>query len=344
MLKKVIVILLISVVFCYCSGSYSPPFNKEGQIHSFFKQMSDSLDIKVLDPDNPVKLITTNSFSVYNGDIMPDLYQQFSNFLNSLSSLKQRKDYIINIIKAFAEQKAENRILLQKAKEKDVTVSEDSVVARKEVLYKDYGDKESYLALIDSLGLSEEYVMNNIRDGLRMQAFIDQYILTKGLVLDQELRQYYSRDKTATARHILFLTQEKSESEKKEILEKAQRVLGMARSGYDFAELAEKYSEDPGSNTKGGLYENIERGDMVRPFEQVAFNLPVGEISDIVETRYGYHIIKVLERSKEERSLEEVKDELIEELLQQKQGNVLFITLNYLKNECGYQEHFDLLE
>ncbi|MFO7890410.1 MAG: peptidylprolyl isomerase [bacterium] len=344
MLKKVVVILLISVVFCYCSGSYSPPFKKEGQIHSFFKKMSDSLDIKVLDPDNSVKLITTNSFSIYNGDIMPDLYQQFSNFLNSLSSLKQRKDYIINIIKAFAEQKAENRILLQKAKEKDVTVSEDSVIARKEALYKDYGDKETYLALIDSLGLSEEYVMKNIREGLRMQAFIDQYILTEGLVLDQELRQYYSRDKAATVRHILFLTQEKSESERMEIIEKAQRVLGMARSGYDFAELVEKYSEDPGSNTKGGLYENIERGDMVRPFEQAAFNLPVGEVSDIVETRYGYHIIKVLERSKEERPLEEVKDELIEEILQQKQGNVLFITLNYLKNECGYQEHFDLLE
>jgi len=344
MLKKVVVILLISVVFCYCSGSYSPPFNKEGQIYSFFKKMSDSLDINILDPDNPVKLITTNSFSVYNGDIMPDLYQQFNNFLNSMGALKERKDYITNVIKAFAEQKAENRILLQKAKEKDITVPEDSVIARKEALYKDYGNKESYLSLIDSLGLSEEYVMQNIRDGLLMQSFIDQYILTEGLVLDQELRQYYSRDKTATVRHILFLTQEKSESEKKTILEKAQRVLGMARSGYDFAELAEKYSEDPGSNTKGGLYENIEVGDMVRPFEQVAFNLPVGEISDIVETRYGYHIIKVIERKKEESPLEEVRDELVSEILQQKQGNVLFITLNYLKNECGYLENFDILE
>ncbi len=344
MFKKVVVILLISVVFCYCSSSYSPPFKKEGQIHSFFKKMSDSLDIKVLDPDNPVKLITTNSFSVYNGDIMPDLYQQFSNFLNSLDALKQRKDYIINIIKAFAEQKAENRILLQKAKEKNIKVPEDSVIARKETLYKEYGGKESYFSLIDSLGLSEEYVMRNIRDGLRMQSFIDQYILTEGLVLDQELRQYYSRDKTATVRHILFLTQGKSESEKKKILEQAQRVFGMARSGYDFAELAEKHSEDPGSNTKGGLYENIEVGDMVRPFEQVAFNLPVGEISDIVETRYGYHIIKVIERNKEERPLEEVRDELVSEILQQKQGNVLFIILNYLKNECGYRENFEILE
>ena len=122
MLKKVVVILLISVVFCYCSGSYSPPFNKEGQIYSFFKKMSDSLDINILDPDNPVKLITTNSFSVYNGDIMPDLYQQFNNFLNSMGALKERKDYITNVIKAFAEKKAENRILLQKAKEKDIEI------------------------------------------------------------------------------------------------------------------------------------------------------------------------------------------------------------------------------
>jgi parvulin-like peptidyl-prolyl isomerase len=118
----------------------------------------------------------------------------------------------------------------------------------------------------------------------------------------------------------------------------------MARSGHDFAKLANTYSEDPGSNTKGGLYENIGRGDMVKPFDLAAFNLPVGQISDIVETSYGYHIIKVIERKKEERPLPEVKDELIREILEQKQGNVLFITLNYLKKECGYQEYFDMLE
>jgi len=306
--------------------------------------MSDSLEIDALNPDNPVELISTNLFSVYNCDIMPDLYQQLDNYLNSMKALKERKDYIINLLQAFAVQKAENKILLHKAMEIGITVSEDSVTVRNEAIYKEYGEKEKYLSLIDSIGLSEEYIIENIRDGLRLQSFIDQYILTEELVLEPELRQYYSRDKTATVRHILFLTQGKPESEKKKILEKAQRILARARSGYDFAKLANTYSQDPGSNTKGGLYEKFKRGDMVEPFEQASFSLPVGIISDIVETRYGYHIIKVIERSKEERSYEEVKEELINELLQQKQGNVLFIILNYLKNECGYKEYFGRLE
>ena len=342
--KKIIVIISIFLFFCCCQGSYSPPFDREGVIYSFFKNMSDSLDLEVLDPDSPVELISTNTFSVYNGDIMPDLYQQFSDFLNSLGVIKERKDYVINFVEAFAAQKAENLILLEKATEKGITVPEDSVKARKEMLYQQYGGKEKYLSVIDSLGLSEEYVTGNLRDGLKIHSFINRYILTKELVLDSELQQFYSRDKTATVRHILFLTQGKSESEKRNIFNKAQRVLGMARSGHDFATLANTYSEDPGSNTKGGLYENIERGDMVQPFDLAAFNLPVGQISDIVETGYGYHIIKVMERKKEERPLEEVKDKLIREILEQKQGDVLFITLNYLKKECGYRENFEILE
>jgi hypothetical protein len=171
MVKKIVVFISICVVFCYCQGSYSPPFDQEGEIYSFFKSMSDSLDLKVLDPDSPIELITTNSFAVYNGDIMPDLYQQFSDFLNSLGAVKERKDYIINFVEAFAVQKAENLILLEKAAEKGITVSEDSVKAHKEILYQQYGGKEVYLSVIDSLGLSEEYVTGNIRDGLKNSIF-----------------------------------------------------------------------------------------------------------------------------------------------------------------------------
>lgn len=344
-MKKIIFfIVCISLVLIYCSGSYSPPFTQEGEIYRFFKSMSDSLDIEALDPDLSMELISTNKFSVYNGDIMPDLFQQFSNYFDNIGVLKDRKDYTVNILKAFARQKGENQIFLEKAQELGVEVPEDSVTARIEALYQQYGGKEEYVSLVDSLGLTEDYIINNIRDGLRIKSFIDQYILTEGLVLESEIERYYSLDKTATVRHIFFLTQDKSESEKRRILNRAQRVLGMARSGYDFAKLAEKYSQDRASNTKGGLYENIERWDMIQSFDRAAFTVPVGEISDIFESRNGYHIIKVIERNKEERPLEEVRDELIEQLIQQKRANALFFTLNYLKNECGYKENVDVLE
>lgn len=344
-MKKIIFfVVFISLILIYCSGSYSPPFTQEGEIHRFFKNMSDSLNIEALDPDVSMELISTKSFSVYNGDIMPDLFQQSSNYFDNIGALKEREDYIINLLKAFARQMGENQILLEKAREFDIDVPEDSVTARTEALYQQYGGKEEYVSLVDSLGLTEDFIINNIKDGLRIQSFIDQYILTEGLILDSELERYYSRDKTATVRHIFFLTQGKSESEKRRIFNRAQQVLGMARSGYDFAKLAEKYSQDQASNSKGGLYENIERGDMIQPFDRAAFSVPVGNISDIFESPNGFHIIKVIERKKEERPLEEVKDELINQLLQRKRGNALFFTLNYFKNEYGYQENFEMLD
>jgi parvulin-like peptidyl-prolyl isomerase len=95
-----------------------------------------------------------------------------------------------------------------------------------------------------------------------------------------------------------------------------QRILIRAREGEDFAQLAKEFTEDPGSKENGGLYEDFGRGVMVKPFEEAAFSVPIGEISDIVETQYGYHILKVIDRKKETRPLEEVKTELENQIRQ----------------------------
>ena len=91
-------------------------------------------------------------------------------------------------------------------------------------------------------------------------------------------------------------------------------ILKRAKSGEDFSELVKQYTEDRGSKDKGGLYENFSRGKMVKPFENAAFSVPVGQISDIVETNYGYHILKIIDRKKDpnikEKFLKEQKRKL----------------------------------
>ena len=78
---------------------------------------------------------------------------------------------------------------------------------------------------------------------------------------------------------------------------KAEEVLQKAKSGGDFAKLAEEYSEDPGSKSKGGLYENIVEGSFVPEFEQAAFALEPGQITpDLVKSGFGYHIIKLIKK------------------------------------------------
>lgn len=79
---------------------------------------------------------------------------------------------------------------------------------------------------------------------------------------------------------------------KEEARARAQEVLDKVRRGEDFAALARQYSDEPGADRTGGDLNRFGRGVMVAPFEQAAFSLRVGEISDIVETPFGFHIIK----------------------------------------------------
>ena len=119
-------------------------------------------------------------------------------------------------------------------------------------------------------------------------------------VSEAELKTYFDQNQSLLkskeerrASHILISSsKESSSTEKKSALEKAQNLLvTLRKSPQLFADLAKKNSQDPGSSTKGGDLDFFARGAMVKPFEEVAFSLKKGEISEIVETEFGYHII-----------------------------------------------------
>lgn len=115
--------------------------------------------------------------------------------------------------------------------------------------------------------------------------------------------------------HILLRTDRCAcaESEKKKL---AEELLAQVKSGADFSELAKKHSEDRGSAERGGeLGQPAKRGTLVAPFEQAAFALKPGEVSDIVKTVFGYHIIKLIEQyPARTRPFEEVKKEIMDSL------------------------------
>jgi peptidyl-prolyl cis-trans isomerase D len=138
-----------------------------------------------------------------------------------------------------------------------------------------------------------------------------------------EIRAYYEdnpsmfkQEKEVRARHILFrVPSNATEDEEEKIKEKALSVLEKARSGQDFSELAREYSEGP-SKEQGGDLGYFSEGQMVESFEEAAFDMEKGKISDLVKTTYGYHIIKV-EDIKEERvkDFEEVRDQILDILI-----------------------------
>ena len=166
------------------------------------------------------------------------------------------------------------------------------------------------------------------------------------LVADTDVEQYFKEHPSdfdeVRVRHILISTQPKPEAEdendkdnkdakdkktpepkaltKEEARKKSEALLARARKGEDFAKLATENSDDQGSKDKGGEYDFFGRGKMVPEFEKAAFALKPGEISDLVETQFGFHIIKLEERrsAASPETDQKVKQQIVEKLKQDK--------------------------
>lgn len=157
---------------------------------------------------------------------------------------------------------------------------------------------------------------------LRLDDFADEITIT-----DAEIENYYQenmdrfqRKEEVQARHILIKAEQNESAEVRAAARiKAENLLQQIRSGADFGALASLNSEDPGSKTRGGSLGWFSRGKMVGPFENAAFEMEPGEVSGIVETQYGYHIIEVLDRHDEGITpLENVHDGIEQQLLKER--------------------------
>ncbi len=153
---------------------------------------------------------------------------------------------------------------------------------------------------------------------------LDLGLLQKNTTIpDAELQAYYTKHidlyqvpDRVHVEHILFMTVGKTSAEIAEIKKKAEKVLDLVKHGGDFAKLAKQYSEDPGSKDKGGDLGWILKGQTVPEFQQVAFSLPVGQVSGLVQTQYGFHIIKVLgKETAHTKSFDEVKPQILQSML-----------------------------
>ena len=136
---------------------------------------------------------------------------------------------------------------------------------------------------------------------------------------DDQFEQY-STPEQIRARHILLSTDGKNEEE---VRTKAEKLLTEVKLGADFADLARTHSNDGGSAPNGGELNYFSRGQMVPEFEEVAFSLEVGAISELVKTQFGFHIILVEDkREAGTRPLDEVRSQILEQLIQQKSTNL----------------------
>jgi peptidyl-prolyl cis-trans isomerase C len=194
-------------------------------------------------------------------------------------------------------------VLSQETRARKVAVTDDEVENAVKQMRARLGNDQDFKKALDARGMTLDKLKADTKVDLSINKMVEAEVATQASPTDAQVREFYDKnpdkfkqDEAVRASHILFRVDENADAAtKKKTMDEAQSVLKEARSGADFGELAKKHSAD-GSAAQGGDLNFFTRGQMVPAFDQAAFAMKPGEISDIVTTQFGYHIIKVTER------------------------------------------------
>lgn len=214
------------------------------------------------------------------------------------------------------QQLINQELLLQEANNRKIKPSKADINAEFESVKAGFPDEESFKAALAQSNLTESRFKQLLGENLKLEELRNQVTAQVTVTVD-EVKEAYEE---VSASHILIAPEENTEEAKAAARAKAEEVLARLKAGEDFAAVAKEVSDDPGSAEAGGSLGFFKRGRMVPEFEEAAFSLKVGELSDIVETQYGYHIIKVDDRKLAEgEEFEKAEAELRESIKAEKQ-------------------------
>ncbi len=193
-------------------------------------------------------------------------------------------------------------LLLQESKKKGIQVKPETVTEQLTNIKKRFPSEAEFNKALEENKMTESKIKADIERDMAIQQLLEKEVDQKVQITDEESKTFYDTNpqlfqqpERVKASHILIKVDEGATEEKKaEARKKIKEVQQKVQKGEDFAELAKTYSEGP-SAPKGGDLGLFGRGQMVKPFEDAAFSLKPNETSDIVETKFGYHLIKVVE-------------------------------------------------
>ncbi len=275
-----------------------------------------------LSPDAPVAVVNGQAVTKAEFDRAMAAYlrrfQQLTGGMHggvSQPNAKMKEDVLRQLV--------DRTLLYQEAKKKPVDGLEAKVDEELKGIKGRFPDEATYQKALAGEQLTEDSLKDLIAQQVLVRHYVETEIQPNVKVSDDEVKKFYddNQDKFATpeqvrASHILIRTDPSaSEADRKAAREKAEALQKRAAAGEDFATLAKENSEDPGSASNGGDLGFFTRDRMVKPFADAAFALEKGKVSDVVETRFGYHVIKVTDRKDAaEKKFDEVKDSIAQYL------------------------------
>ncbi|MBC2710092.1 MAG: peptidylprolyl isomerase [Desulfosarcina sp.] len=235
-------------------------------------------------------------------------------------------------------------LLLQQSQSMGVGVKDSLVAKALDEFKAGFQDEKAYQNALTEMEFTEEMLKGQIRNGLTIKALIGKEVIQKVSVSDQQVRAFYDdnpnlfrKPEQVKASHILVqVPANADEAKKAEALVTIQALKTRIDNGENFATLAMEYSDCP-SKAKGGDLGFFGREQMVPPFSEAAFALQPGQISGVVQTRFGYHLIRVTESQAEQTmAFNDVKEAISTRLRQEREGKRIDAYLEKLK------EHADI--
>jgi peptidyl-prolyl cis-trans isomerase SurA len=231
----------------------------------------------------------------------------------------EKQEQMEKLYRQVLEKLIEEKLVDQEVKKIGIKVSTKEIEATlEEVKRRNGATQEDLEKALTNEGLTIETYKKQIEKGLQRQKLIHWSVKIETKVGDEELKDFYKKNidhyptnETYRPGHILFIIPKEATPEAvREIREKAQKVLEKIKGGEDFGEMALHYSEDASSKNRGDLG-YLKRGELVPAFEREALRLKVGEVSEIVRTEFGFHILKLLDRKgTDPLPFEEVKEKV----------------------------------
>lgn len=220
-----------------------------------------------------------------------------------------------------------DEIVKQEAKKADVKVTQEEIDAEMKTYEDQYGGAEALESAIASSGMT----IAQLEDEMKNYLLIEKLVGPDIKITDEQIKTYFDDNKESFAKgeqveasHILVATKEE-----------ADEVTKKLKDGEDFAALAKEYSTDTATAEKGGELGSFGAGEMAAEFEEAAFAMKVDEISEPVETEYGFHIIKVTGKTEAAEAKLEDNKEKIKELLFDEALNTEYTTWIAEKKESA---------
>jgi peptidyl-prolyl cis-trans isomerase C len=292
------------------------------------------------------KKTPANKIAVVNGSVITQ-----DDFDNQMQAFQQRmagmgrslnNDQLQTVKKDVLESLIDQELLYQECKKNKIEVAEPAVNEQLDMFKKQFSNEDEFKKWLSLNKLSEDSFKSQFKEEMTIQQLVDKKFADKITVSDEETKtfynsnpEYFKKPEQVKASHILIKADPKAdEAQRAQARKKIEEVQQRLKKGEDFAALAKEFSQCP-SSAQGGDLGYFGRGQMTKPFEDAAFAMAPGEVSNIVETDFGFHIIKTVDKKPASvMAYEDVKERLGQYLKQNKLKDQVKVYVGQLKEKA----------